>query len=450
MDIPLINFLFSVAFILIGSLAFHISALISGHNIYRDFPPQESALLSIVVGIVIFLLSPISFIILLSSNANYTNILIQILNFDVLFAFFGCAFGLGLIFGGLTILKLRWIVLNWFRNKYKMKFWIFSYELVWDNFLGTIKKRGEVFVQTHNTVIKGLLDFHSIRNEPKEIILELNEPKEIVHEVIDKSKCRILEKEDNIKILIPGLEIKSIMVPERSFRKHHESMNHISQAFYCLIIAIGLLFLFSSAYLTENYIQKLELENLESFYYISSQIFLLATVFFSVGSVWTAKNDFNSFRAFLVFCPFCIFVAPFILLLIVFLLIFINIQLSKLILTILFLLLIYHIIRYRQLKRINTTFEEIEKEFDNSMKFKLLRTVIQDCYILLSCNEKDKECLSDIEKVIIERYKSCEDRKMIKQNFIAKLNELKQNNRYLEREDFNIIFEFGNYIDGKK
>ena len=47
-------FLFSGAVVLIGSLAFHISALISGSNIYRDISETESAWLSMVAGIVIF------------------------------------------------------------------------------------------------------------------------------------------------------------------------------------------------------------------------------------------------------------------------------------------------------------------------------------------------------------------------------------------------------------
>jgi hypothetical protein len=54
MDSSTIQFLFSAVFVLIGSLAFHISALVSGHDIYRDLPTLESTLLSIVAGIVIF------------------------------------------------------------------------------------------------------------------------------------------------------------------------------------------------------------------------------------------------------------------------------------------------------------------------------------------------------------------------------------------------------------
>ena len=75
----LLNILFSIGFVLIGSLAFHISALVSGHDIYRDLPTHESTLLSIVAGIVIFLFSPISFIIFqnptIDYTYNYTNIL---------------------------------------------------------------------------------------------------------------------------------------------------------------------------------------------------------------------------------------------------------------------------------------------------------------------------------------------------------------------------------------
>ena len=69
-DIEIIKFLFSVVFILIGSLAFYISALVSGYNIYRSSPVQESTLLSLVMGILVFLLSPVSFFIL----SQYTSV----------------------------------------------------------------------------------------------------------------------------------------------------------------------------------------------------------------------------------------------------------------------------------------------------------------------------------------------------------------------------------------
>ena len=211
-------FLFSGVFVLIGSLAFHISALISGHNIYRDISEIESTWLSMVAGIVIFLISPISFIIFSASTVDYTGISAQILDFDVLFAFFGCAVGLGLVFGSLTIVKARVNVLEWFRDKSGMRFWIYSYGVAWDDLLLSVKRHGEVFVKTdeNGKEFKGLLKHFSIKNEPKEMVLY-------------NAKCigtdgveECIGDGSGADLWIDGSKIKKIIVPERSFNKHFE------------------------------------------------------------------------------------------------------------------------------------------------------------------------------------------------------------------------------------
>lgn len=170
MDLSFIHFLFSVVFVLIGSLAFHTSALLSGEDIFRHFPTLEATLLSTVAGIVIFSLSPISFIILQPYTTSI-NILVKILNFEVLLAFFSGAVGFGLIFGSLTILKARVTILNWFRDTSGMGFWISGYGITWDDILLSVKRKGEIFVQTDNIMIKGLLKSFSIRDETREIVL---------------------------------------------------------------------------------------------------------------------------------------------------------------------------------------------------------------------------------------------------------------------------------------
>jgi len=295
----LVNILFSVVFVLIGSLAFHISALVSGENIYRDLPTLEATLLSTVAGIVIFLLSPISFIIFTSTTTCYANILADILKFEVLFSFFGCAFGLGLIFGCITILKARVNILKWFRYQSGMKFWVSFYEFAWDTFLKSVKQGGEVFVQTDNGLFKGLLESYSTKNEPREIVLSKAKIKRYRTEID-------IEGEENARLLITGSEIKGITVPERSFRKHYESMGHISQAFYCQILAIGFFFLSCSAYLT-----GLQLWSLKSFYDVLSLFFLVLTIVVLCVSVWVAKKDFDNWRSFLVLSPPIAFVPLF-------------------------------------------------------------------------------------------------------------------------------------------
>lgn len=400
MDSSTIQFLFSAVFVLIGSLAFHISALVSGHDIYRDLPTHESTLLSIVAGIVIFLLSPISFIILQSST-NYANISVQILDFRVLLAFFGCAFGLGLIFGCWTMLKARVNLLEGFREKSGLRFWIYSYGLVWDDFLSSVKRKGEVSVQTDDGTFKGVLRSYSIKDEPKEIFL-------------DKPKIKIygreedIEGEENAGLLISGSKIKRIIVPERSFRKHIESMGHISQAFYWIILAIGLIFLSFSAYLTRNYMLNLEL-GLVSFYGGLSLIFLALTIFVLGISVWVAQKDFDNWKSFFMLSPNIAFLAIFFSLLPILQIIHFITHISyKLILIFLIpyiflfpLLYIYKIGNWLK-KTVKDRFDKIKKDFEG--KQKLLEEVLQSFYSQLSCNEKDKARISGIMDEILETY----------------------------------------------
>jgi len=244
MDLSFIHFLFSVVFVLIGSLAFHIAALVSGENIYRDLPTLEATLLSTVAGIVIFSLSPISFIILQPSKTS-TNILVQILDCWVLLAFFGGAVGFGLFFGCVIRLRAGVNILKWFRHKTGMRFGIFSYSITWDEFLNSVKSRGEVFVQTDKDMFKGLLGAHSIKDEQREIYLEKAKIKEY-------RRVKDIAGEKDVGLLILGSEIKRIIVPERSFKKHYESMGHIAQAFYIQILAIGFFFLEAVPQLSNN------------------------------------------------------------------------------------------------------------------------------------------------------------------------------------------------------
>jgi hypothetical protein len=375
----LLNILFSIGFVLIGSLAFHISALVSGQDIYRDLPTHESTLLSIVAGIVIFLFSPISFIIFQNPTIdytynytyNYTDILVQILNFEVLLAFFGGAVGLGLIFGCVTILKARVNILDWFRDKSGMEFLIYSYGITWDDFLCSVKHKGEVSVQTDDGLFKGLLRIRSIRKEPKEIVLDKPKIKRYGRE-------KEIGGEENAKLLITGSKIKTIIVPERSFKKHYESMGHISQAFYCQIIAIGLFFLSYSAYLTKNYMQSIDLTSLASFYDRLSLFFLVTTIFVLSFSVWVAQKDYYNWRSFLVLSPPIAFVPLFLSLLTVLLIIF-DMKVSQALIFIFAMLFIsplyIRIINWLEKHKesiLKDIFKEFSKAFDNRRLFLVL------------------------------------------------------------------------------
>jgi hypothetical protein len=488
--------------------------------------------LSIVAGIVIFLFSPISFIIFTNTNACYANILVQILDFRVLLAFFGSALGLGLIFGCVAILKARVNILKWFRDKSAMGFWISHYGFVWDDFFRSAKWKGEVFVQTNNEMFKGLLESYSIREEEREIVLK--KPK-IKRDGWEEK----IEGEENVRLLIPGSIIKRIIIPERSFKKHFEPMGHISQAFYCQIIAIGLFFLSYSAYLT-----GLELESLKSFYDGLSHFFLVSTIFVLCVSVWVAQKDYDNWRSFLVLSPPIAFVPLFFSLLSVLLIIF-DMKISQALVLIFALFLIsplhikilnwiqkpsidflrhwkeafsnlksflvsFRYIRFAVLflllvgilfyifiiqilpvpismmdpyfsrlsgwldidsfkmlwvlgfifvlsllyitisnwlkKPINDCFDKIKEDFEDNPK--LLKDVIQEFYLQLSCNEKEK--IDDIKNKILEKYENDGNKQKI-ETMINDLKKLKDegkcgdknpniNVKYLKDEDFNIIY----------
>lgn len=492
-------FLFSGVFVLIGSLAFHISALISGHNIYRDISETESTWLSMVAGIVIFLISPISFIIFSASTVDYADISVQILDFDVLFAFFGCAVGLGLVFGSVTIVKARVNVLEWFRDKSGMRFWIYSYGVAWDDLLLSVKRHGEVSVQTNENgkEFKGSLKHFSIRNEPKEMVLY--NAKCIEADGVEED----IGGEGGADLWIDGSKIKKIIIPERSFKKHFDSMGHISQAFYCIIASIGFCFLSYSAHLTGNY-----LEILGIFYHKLSLSFLVLSIFVLCVSVWVAKKDFDNWRSFLVLSPTIVFVALFFSLLSILLIIF-DMEISQALILV-FVVLCIHLYRPFCIKRSNSSEKLVEPEkpfwkllqesglamlfcvillillgfilfaqlspvvifiFILSLLYltisdclkepikkcfngientftddeKLLKEVVQKFYLRLSCNDKEKAHIKGIQYEILAECKNFHEVEKIGE-MVNKLNKLKKRNYYLKNEDFNIILAFRKHI----
>jgi hypothetical protein len=452
----LLNILFSIGFILIGSLAFHIATLVSGHDIYRDLPTQESTLLSIVAGIVIFLLTPISFIILQPST-NSANILVQILDFNVLFPFLGSAVGLGLIFGCITILEAREKILAWFRKLSGMRFIISGYGITWDKLLSSVKNGGVVFVQTDNGLFKGFLRSYSRKDEPREILLEKAKIKRRYRRAEG-----IITGEKTVKLLILGSEIKRIIVPERSFKKHYDSMGHISQAFYCQILAIGFFFLSYSAKLTGNYVQNelnLIIDSLDFFYYVLTLSFLALTVIVLCFSVWLAKQDFDSGWAFLRISPDITFMALFLLLLAILFILYIgqiSVQLIVLSFLFLFPFLYISIIRKWLRKPIEDSFDEIKDVFEDDQA---LEKAIGNCYLKIRCNDKDKASInmSMIKNEIIKLSKNDENKEKIKK-LIEKVENLKGTKvfkntvfekEYLENEDYNIILAFLNIIEKK-
>ena len=147
---------------------FYVSSLISGFNIYREIGELESTFLLIIAGTIVFFISPLWFFLLLPS-AEYVTNLIQILSFKYFILFVGRAFSFGLVFGYLIILKPRENILCWFRDASGLTFWINSYSLLWDDFFDSIKKGGEIYVETKSDSkpIKCFLSACSIRKESR-------------------------------------------------------------------------------------------------------------------------------------------------------------------------------------------------------------------------------------------------------------------------------------------
>jgi uncharacterized membrane protein len=109
---PELKIMLTAIFIFIGSTAFYISSLICGHNIYRDFSNSISAFLSSTVVFLLFIFSPISFIVLspdlfMTEKTNDIHIIISRIHsliYDfALVPFLLSSAGTGMIFGSFTV-----------------------------------------------------------------------------------------------------------------------------------------------------------------------------------------------------------------------------------------------------------------------------------------------------------------------------------------------------------
>jgi hypothetical protein len=306
MDVDLANLLLTIGFVMLGSIVFHISTLISGYSIYREMQPVESAFLSTAAGLIIFLLSPIAFIVLRPSQG--LDILDCILDFNIILSFFFCAIGLGMVFANLKILDTRVVLLTWIREKSGIPFWIFFHGVLWDDVLTTVKKGGEIFIETDeskspsdSTGSKFRIVSNSGFDEKREMLLE--------------------EIDSGDRYLIPLEKMGFIRIPEKSLKKHEEKVNHIGQAAFCLLISIGVFLLAFSAKETYNFIQihHTDIASILSFYWILEYVLTPCSIIMLVICVWTAKKDFDNWRSYYEICPhfgfLCLLLSSFYLLL---------------------------------------------------------------------------------------------------------------------------------------
>jgi len=291
MDLSLAEFLFTIGFVMLGSLVFHVSTLISGYSIYREMSSVESGFLSTAMGLIVFLISPIGFIVLMPDESkDYAKyFLIHVLDFNVVISFLLSAMGLGLVFGHLAVLHARVNILTWLRDRSGIPFWIMYYGVLWDDFLTSVKKGGEIYIykksKNSNTYdpMQGALVSSSIRDEVREIEIEL--------------------RDTGDKCIIPGEDIEYIRIPEKSFSRHYEKISHIGQAWCCSNVALGLFFIAVSSAITQAIISEKHIVSINLFYELTQQLLILSSVIILVLSVWIAKKDFDNWKSYFFFCP---------------------------------------------------------------------------------------------------------------------------------------------------
>lgn len=468
-DIDSLKFWFSAGFILLGSVTFQISALISGYNIYRELESVESAILSIAAGIIVFLVSPICFIIITPLA------LIKILDFNVLISFFSCAIGLGLVFGSVTILNSREIVMVWCRELLGLPLWVYTYENLWDKFFSRIRRGGKISIRIKNSEkepdlepINCLLRYYSIHKQSKMLVVENNK--------------------NNDWILIPGEKIECVSAPESSFNKHHESMGHLGQAVYCVIMSLGFFALSFSAnisqkYLpiminniqaidsiniTQNYVQYIlinenDWRSIDLFYKNLQYFFLLISIILLILSVLVARKDFNHWKSYLFFCPDFLFAFVSLLLTYIsisllphetdFALFDLQVSIKKIVYLIILLLLIIYIFIIRN-KLMNEIKDDFHRLVINSVEsiddLVLLKEIIHIYSLNLCLNNKRKSCIKNINPDFIlelKAYGHPEDVSRLTKKFLNGIDNLKKNRKYIEQEDYNIIRIFEIYLN---
>jgi CII-binding regulator of phage lambda lysogenization HflD len=418
--------------------------LISGHDIYKEATDLKATFFLTLAGLIAFLFSPISFIILLSSTENYSYNIIKIFNFNIILLFVETALGLGLVFGYLTILDFRLMFLCWIREITQIHFWIDTYETVWDDFFNSLKKGAEILVETINNEGKKeelhcFLKECSIRNQEKELHVESN----------------------NSQTLILKNEIARVTAPNYSFKKHFETVDHIGQSFYCVMISIGFFILsFVSLKMSKYIMNDINdfpliydlLNNIDknsdalinssdvigNFYSTLSISLLIISITFLAISVMLARSDFSTKWAYLSLCPD--FIILFIILAPLFSLVTLyGVDLSYVhwILVVFIYICIRNIIRYP----VYSSLKKITKEFGND---ELLTKFIDCFYLYYPLNEQSSIRKIFQETKMYQKFNKNEANSI--NNLINKIEGIKHNKSYLNKEDANILLNLKRLI----
>jgi hypothetical protein len=262
----------SIGFVILGSLAFNVAALLSGFSLYRELSPDHANFITIGVGGILFILSPLGYLIFYpelfvlpgEENKSYPPEFWGLIWSWVTLIPFTLAFvGFGLAYGSLNILGARLMLLDWLRNKIDIPFRIYSYEYVWDDYLGSLKRDAAVTVTTSDHVISGRLAVRSKGDEKEELELRdyVVEKPEVAdfHEPCDLFKLTLnQDRTTKRRILLKGSDIRSIAAGDYLSSRHEERKDHLTQAYYLSLAGLGGLLLAVSAHMTGDFVALVE------------------------------------------------------------------------------------------------------------------------------------------------------------------------------------------------
>lgn len=304
MGISELKTVLSAVFIILGALVFYISSLVSGHNIYRDLTFKLAMMVTTLIGLIIFVFSPICFVVLFpslfdldaSSEIIKVRTIHKLILENLLVDYVLMAVGLGLLFGCLSAISARSIFLHWIREKTGLKFPIFTYGQTWDHLLMRVKSHGRIILETERSTVEGQLVVHSVNEEPKQIILK--------NYTISSNDEPFGRKYSGQLLITEFNNIKEIQVPSSSFNLHKDLIPHTTQSFYTALAAFGVLLVSTSLWLTSDFLRKSNFGTLSTTYASLTLIFLTLAVVLIVVSCFFYRKDFNKWTTAAVLFPY--------------------------------------------------------------------------------------------------------------------------------------------------
>jgi len=332
------RWLLSAVFVFLGSAVFYFATLVSGHNIYRDLQPQVSILVTGITGFLLFVFSPLAYIVLFPSlyidNLPLATVLTtpdkEVLRFlarqihailiedRVLLSYVLAAVGVGIVFGCSQFIRPRELFFDRLRNNLDIGFSVYSYHFAWDDFLRSVRKGGEMRVQIGDKDIKGNLWSFSVKGEPRQIMLKNvihGEQKDSLNSSGDcATQCdnggsgreRSKDTEKSSRILVANSDaIKTITVMDTSFKPDYVSSTPSSYAFYITIMLMGLMLVITSAALTAEFTFVRGFGYLSRLYLLLGVILLLAYSLISFRAMpIVLAREFSCFRSAMLLRPF--------------------------------------------------------------------------------------------------------------------------------------------------